>query len=191
MVLPYRFENETNQRYATTQASIGELRNYVGKNFKTLNNNIRCFGGTIEGSFVRQRTQQSDPGLQILPLNQGVHNYNQLEEVIKPAELSHNPHSLQMLWREYKVGLNGLKAAEQFSMNERNVSTEMAQKYSWRNKVWQCIQRLVNAGWTCEVTIQKIHRVYGYDTSPTKIIEGMIADRKKYKQQGGFHPDLQ
>jgi len=57
--------------------------------------------------------------------------------------------------------------------------------------MWQCIQHLVNAGWTCEVAIQKIHRDYWYDTSPTKIIEGMIADKKKYKQQGGFHPDLQ
>ena len=67
----------------------------------------------------------------------------------------------------------------------------MAQKHSWRNNVWQCIQCLVITGWTCKVSIQKIHRVYGYDTSTTKITEGMIVDKKKYKQQGGFHPDLQ
>ena len=96
-----------------------------------------------------------------------------------------------MLWREYKVGLNGLKVAEHFLMNEDNFSKAMAQKYSRRNNLWQCTQRLMNAGWTCEVAIHKIHRVYGYDTSPMKIIEGMIVDKKKYKQQGGFHPDLQ
>ena len=139
---------------------------------------------------VRQRTQQSDPRLVMQTLAQGYANYHQLEEVIKPAELSHTPRSLQMLWREYKVGINGMKAAEQLTTQEKNVSKKMAQKYSRRTNVWQCIQRLVNAGFSSEMAIQKIHRVYGFNSSPTKVIEQMISDKKRFKDQGGYHPDL-
>jgi len=73
-----------------------------------------------------------------------------LEEVIKPAELSKNPRSIQLLWIEYKVGLNGRKPAQQFTSAEKNVNKAMAQKYSRRNNVWLCIQRIANAGCTSD-----------------------------------------
>ena len=96
-----------------------------------------------------------------------------------------------MLWREYKIGLNGIKPAQQFMVEERNLNKAVAQMYSRRNNVWQCIQRLVNAGFSLEVAIQKIHAAYGYNATTTKVIKGMIADKKKYAQSGGSHPDLQ
>jgi hypothetical protein len=52
-------------------------------------------------------------------------NYHMLEEVIKQAELSQNPRSLQRLWREYKEGLNGRKPAEQFTTAEVNINKEL------------------------------------------------------------------
>ena len=54
--------------------------------------------------------------------------------------------------------------------------------------VWRTIARLVRAGLTAEVAIERIHRVYGYDTSPTKIMWEMIKDKKRY--QDGIHPNL-
>ena len=58
--------------------------------------------------------------------SRGMDNYHMLEEVIKPAELSHNPRSLQGLWREYKEGLNGRKPAEQFTTAEININKAVA-----------------------------------------------------------------
>ena len=57
-----------------------------------------------------------------------------LEEVIQPAELSHNPRSLQGLWREYKEGLNGRKPAEQFTTDEVNINKAVATKYGRRRQ---------------------------------------------------------
>ncbi|KAL7545056.1 hypothetical protein ACHAWF_008421 [Thalassiosira exigua] len=188
-----RWHNEVNQRLDASQAAFGDLRNHMDKQLKVVNNNLRCFAGTIQGSFVHQRTQGmvGSQALRLMPMGQGRDNYNLLEEGVKPAELCNNPKSLEMLWQEYKLGLNGLKPSEQFTMSERNVNKAKAQKYSRRYNIWHCIQRLVNSGYSAEVAIQKIYRVYGFTLSPTKIINQMIADKKKYHDQGGFHPQLQ
>ena len=88
-------------------------------------------------------------------------------------------------------GKDKMKPTEQFTMSERNANKAKAQRYSRRYNVWHCIQQLVNSGYSAEVAIQKIYRVYGLKLSPTKIINQMIADKKKYHDQGGFHPQLQ
>jgi hypothetical protein len=42
-----------------------------------------------------------------------------------------------------------------------------------------------------DVGIDRIWQTYGYNTSPSKIIiDCMIEDRKKYKTEGGIHPNL-
>ena len=53
-----QFCNEVNQRFAAESAEIQESRNFMKKQFKVLNNNIRCYSGTIEGSLVRRRTRR-------------------------------------------------------------------------------------------------------------------------------------
>ena len=78
------------------------------------------------------------------------------------------PRSMLMLWQEYKFGVNGRKAAEQFTVAERN-SKPNKQKYYRRNMIWKTIARLVRGGLTPEVAIDRIHRAYGYSTTPTKI----------------------
>ena len=68
----------------------------------------------------------------------------QVEEVT-PATLSNNPRSLQLLWQEYKFGINGRKPAEKFNPDERNTPANK-QKYYRRNIVWQTLARLVPGG---------------------------------------------
>lgn len=47
-----RLEQAMNQMHMGMQASTAELRHYCGTNFRVLNNNIRCYGGTIQGALV-------------------------------------------------------------------------------------------------------------------------------------------
>ncbi len=181
--------NENNRLHNATFSAIQEMRNDMHRHFKVTNNNVRCFGGTIEGAFVRQRTQQtSDRAYHLQSTSQGLANHHVLEAVVRPAILSHNPKSCLMLWKEYKEGLNGMKAAEQFTPDERNVSKKVATMYGRRNYIWQAIQRMVNAGYSATYAIQKIHAAYGADASVTKIIECMKEDKNRYP--GGIHPTL-
>lgn len=59
--------------------------------------------------------------------------------------------------------------------------------------MWQYIQKLVNAGLTADAAIGKIRIFYDLDTGPAtmeQIILGLIADKIRYKEQGGLHPNL-
>ena len=82
-----------------------------------------------------------EEGLRLMTMREGIRNHNQLEGVVKPAQLSRCPRSLQMLWREYKIGLDGNKPAEQFTTRKRNTSKGFAMEYGRRKAVWQIIQR--------------------------------------------------
>lgn len=99
------------------------------------------------------------------------------------------PVSLHLLWEEYTVGVDGRKPAKQFTKGEINVNKPMATRYCRRNNVWQCIQRLMDTGLSAEVAIDRIYNVYGYLSSPSKIIKEMVADKGKYHHDG-FHPGL-
>ena len=109
-----------------------------------------------------------------------------LEETT-PATLSNNPRSLLLLWQEYRHGINGRKPAERFTREERN-KKDIKQKYYRRNHVWQTIARLVRGSLAAEVVIERIYSVYGYDSSPTKIITALVRDKKRHP--GGLHPNL-
>ena len=55
-----------------------------------------------------------------------------------------------------------------------------------RQKVfWDVIVKLVNAGYTSEVAIDKVYACYGRNTSVTKILLKMVQDRRT-----GGHPNL-
>ncbi len=94
-----------------------------------MNNNIRRFGGTIEGAFVVQRGQQRRGRGTEAPAGEGAD--------INAAVLVQNPKTLMELWREYKFGIEGRKPAEQFTTAERNNRVGgINQKYYRRNVVW-------------------------------------------------------
>lgn len=184
-----QFQQETNQRFDSQASQINDLRNFCGSEFRRLGRNIRSYGGTIEGAFVRQRTQ----GLVAATAQDELGRNDNRQDVdgdVQLAELSHNPTSLHDLWREYRFGLNGRKPAMQFTRAERNVSRAVAAKYSRRNAIWQCIQHLVDAGDSSEVAIKRIRAQYGYRTSPTEIMTMIQKDKIRYKEHGGFPPNL-
>jgi hypothetical protein len=191
-----RLEQVMNQMHMGMQASTAELRHYCGTNFRVLNNNIRCYGGTIQGALVLQQQQQnnandnpnnnSNERRQLHNLHAERMRGNQLDDVVNPARLSSNPRTLHQLWREYKFGLDGRKPAEAFTIRERNCIIDgTKQKYYRRNVVWQCIARLVRGGDTSERAIIKIRAAYGNDRTVTYIINKMVQDKKT-----GGHPNL-
>jgi hypothetical protein len=154
------------------------------KLMRITNNNMRAFGGRIQGALVRQRA--SNQGVSLAGEDADDDELVQLQEVT-PATLSNNPRSLHLLWQEYKFGINGRNPAEQFNLEERNTPANK-QKYYRRNLVWQTMARLVRGGLTAEVAIGRLHSVYGYDSSTSKIMTTMVKDKRRYP--GGMHPNL-
>ena len=180
--------NQVERTQAQTQVQfmggMADLRTYCGGQFRLLNNNIRCYGGTIQGSLVRQRASNREHRL----LREGEANEAPELTEVRPAILSNNPRSLILLWREYQFGIDGKKAAKLWDRNEINSSNTTKQKYWRRNHVWQAIARLVRGGRTAELAAIEIKKVYGFASSVSKIIKEMIKDR--HRHPGGIHPNL-
>ena len=144
------------------------------------NNNIRVFGGTIEGSL---RIQQASSGRRLQPVEANDNNNNNgtvgnvEDEIQTMATLSSNPKTLREVWREYKFGIDGRKPAEQFTSQARNNRNSGTKQKNYPSSVtWQCIDRLMNQGYTVDSAFQKMWECYGYSLSVTQIINRMIAD---------------
>ncbi len=185
-----QLEQTVIQRTAGISSQIYGLRTFNGKQFKLLNNNLHCYGGTIQGSFVRQRTSQMHAQARHETYDALQPHGHVGDEGMKPAILSRGPTSLHALWTEYRIGLNGSKPAKQFTQRERNQDQATRQKYSRRKVAWDCIERLCDKGIHYDMAMDKIREVYGYETKPTKIIDAIIKDRQRYKLEGGIHPNL-
>ena len=98
-------------------------------------------------------------------------------DVIEPptASLSPMPRNLFELWREYSHGIGGRKPAELFPHHEKG---RVKHKYHRRNVVWRIIDGLIKRGFTAETAIDRIHAIYGSQTSVTNIINGLKRDKK-------------
>jgi hypothetical protein len=145
--------------------SLGLTSQYI-----TINNNIRCFGGTIEGSLL---IQQEKNGRRLRHVGEALPAEGN-QETLRP-----NPaRSLRELWLEYKFGIDGRKPAEQFTTREKNTSSRLKQMY-YR------MGRLIRGGETVDTATMKIRQCYGQQLSVTATINKMIADRKN-----GGHPNL-
>ena len=177
-----RCERAITQSTQANQSAIGELRNYVGENFRVLNNNVRAFGGRIEGSLVRQR--RSNQQYRLLNRNEA-DQAGPMREVSR-ATLSKLPRHLLTLWREYMFGLHGRKPARLFTTEERN-RKEIKQLYYRRNVIWQLMEKQVRFGLTPEQACAELRVVYGNKTSITRMSELIVKDKKRY---GSYHPSL-
>lgn len=167
-----RLERICADQYRQLHALIEQSERNILNHFNTMNNNIRRFGGTIEGALVIQRGTGR------------VRHDNEHEN--EPQLLSHNPRTLIELWREWKHGIDGRKPAEQFTTAERNSRIGgTKQKWYRRSVVWKCMDRLVRGGDTPQVAANKIRRAYGFSLSVTQIINRMIHDKRT-----GGHPNL-
>ena len=94
-----------------------------------------------------------------------------------PANLSKCPRDLYVLWAEYEVGLGGNKPARQFTPAERG---KVKFKYCRRKIVWDVIDRMINAGTTAQVAIDRIYEEYGQLP-----VNKMIDELKKARASGG------
>jgi hypothetical protein len=179
MVRFNRQDQEISQLKAQVQALFAEQNHKLDHKFRTINNNIRCFGGTIEGSLS---IQLANNGRQLRRVGEALPAEGNQEFL---STLSPNPRSLRELWLEYKSGIGGRKPAEQFTTQEKNTSSRLKQLYYRRNVFWQCMGRLIRGGETVDTAIMKIRQCYGQQLSVTAIINKLIADRKN-----GGHPNL-
>jgi hypothetical protein len=102
---------------------------------------------------------------------------------VVPADLSPTPRTLHLLWDEYEQGIGTQSSTTFFKRGERESQTHESPK----KVVWDCIAALVRAGFTSQVTIDRVYQVYGENTTVTRIINRMKADR----QAGMVHPSLQ
>ena len=105
---------------ARAEANFSEMRSFIQQKTQILNNNIQVFGGTIEGGF---RLQHANTGRQLHRLEDAPVEALELMHGVDMATLSNNPKSLVELWREYQFGIDGRKAAQNFTTAERNRRT--------------------------------------------------------------------
>ncbi|CAJ1938212.1 unnamed protein product [Cylindrotheca closterium] len=180
-----QLQQQLNNVAARSDTNFSDLRAYIRHRDRILNNNIRAFGGTIEGGL---QIQQANAGRRLLPLAaRGANVDVGPVEAANMAILSGNPRSLYGLWREYQHGIAGRKPARYFTATERNCSRQMKQKFYRRKQVWDTISRLVANGHTVQSAIERIKQVYRQNVSVTRIIDGIIRGKRQY---GGPHPNL-
>lgn len=106
-------------------------------------------------------------------------------EVRKEGALSKAKRALT----EYQDGLSGRKPARLFTTQERNFKLNK-QKYYRRNVIWQCMKRQIARGLTPEQAAAELHTIYGAKTNPTAISKMLVADKRRYSHNGGYHPNL-
>ena len=100
------------------------------------------------------------------------------------AKLSERPSSLYTLWQEYIHGLDGRKAAKDFTSAERGCCRAI---YCFRNSFWSVVANMVRSGLTSDAAIAKVQVAYGDSQSVANILQKMRADKSL---QGGAHPSL-
>jgi len=174
------------QRSNCTQALVqvqmdngfAAMKQYIARQFVTLNDNVRRFGGTIQGGFARQdstqaanrRAAENEPPLPQPPnLPVGVVHRD------PTAELAPNLHTLEELWTEWKFGIGGRKAAQLFSHRERGGHGSKAKKMKFcrRLKIYLLLQKLVDEGRTSAEAIAAVKLVYGAAKSVTQFSEAI------------------
>jgi hypothetical protein len=138
------------------ETQVNNLHQFCTMSFNIIFNNFRRYGETMPGALAVQRQR----GGRNRNNQQHQANQQQAAGVVDgpgAAVLCHNPRTLMELWLEYKQGIHGHKAAEQFTTREKNNRVGgTKQKYYRRNAVWQCMDRLVRAGNTPQAAARKI-----------------------------------
>ena len=103
----------------------------------------------------------------------GDNQTNDREQTIH-LKLSKSPPDLFVLWDEYEKGLNGQKAARDYTPAERGANKHT---YSLRNVFWGAVECFIRRGQTSDTAIDRILSVYGRDKSVTAVLKAMKRDR--------------
>ena len=86
------------------------------------------------------------------------------------SRLAPMPRDLYMLWDEYESGLNGNKAAKEFTYNERGACRKV---YSFRKKFWSTVERMIMRNHSSRTAIDKIYSVVGTRLCVTRAIKAL------------------
>lgn len=176
-----RLEQVQAQSTQSILNAMSEMKRQQEHQFQLLSGNIsRYLEGLVQSSSARQEVHANRGQTASTP--------NKTSEA--PPTLSKMPRDLNALWKEYQFGLNGRKAARLFTTTERNINRKIKQKYYRRNQIWQCMKKQIHRGLTPEEAVQELYAVYGSKSSVSQIIELVIADKKRYQDSGGYHPNL-
>ena len=164
-------------------------RSWLEDRLRRLNDNIRRFGGTIQGGLVRQNPDRQA----------AVRRYNNEPRAQETAPLrgrttawptlSPNISCLMSLWTEYEFGIGGRKPAKNWTPSERG-NPKQKQTYYRRNCVWKVQRHLINKGHRIEAANAIIRSTYGERTSITNTSKLIVRDRTRYKANGGIHPNF-
>ena len=90
------------------------------------------------------------------------------------VKLSRNPKDLYTVWKEWEFGLNGTKAARDFTIRERGANRFA---FSRRKNVWDAVIRMIAHGFTSDTAIDRIYLVYGRKKSVCTICNLLAKDR--------------
>ena len=165
--------------------SIDAFRTWTKIQFSITNNNIRRFGGTIQGAIARQdpvqaqeRRAAADQQRQGIGMDIG--------EVADYPTLSPAPRTLHELYTEWQYGIGGRKAARLWNAKERAQRIGgIKQKFYRRHVVWKIINALMNKGCDAHEAIHMVKEAYGHNCTVSQYINKIIRDRPN-----GGHPNL-
>ena len=163
---------EVNELCDTMQTNDSLLWAHMGCQFGILNHNVCCIA--VAPAWPINRCVQGAEADEGEAEENAIHPFASM--------LSQMPRTLFDLWAEYQYGIGRQKPAKDFTAAERG---KVKYLYHHQKVVWDIIARLMHAGFTAEVAIDRIYSVYGCHQSVTKIINDMRRDR-----QQGRHPNL-
>jgi hypothetical protein len=105
-----------NNRFDEIGATVNTNQQFNKQMFRTMNNNIRRYGGTIASACAhQQRQQQGTPSSQQQQMLYGLYGTSNPK-----ATLVNQPRDLYQLWQEWMEGINCRKPAKDFTTAERN-----------------------------------------------------------------------
>jgi hypothetical protein len=176
-------ERSMNDKFEQQAASIQAQREFMEQQFQISNANVRRFGSTITSAFSHQQRQHQQRNER----NELFGSYGTIE---RNATLHPRPWDLYELWKEWTQGLEGRKAAKDFTIAERNNRNDgLKQKFYRRLFVWKTQARLIDGGMSLIAANTRIVEVTGASTI-TAIINKLIAFKALYRDRGGRHPRL-
>ena len=107
-------------------------------------------------------------------LQNAVYEQEESTRRVSNAKLTSHPRCLHMLWNEYEFGCGVNKAAKLFTAEERG---QVKHKYCIRKVFWDTVNEMILRGWSASTACERIRDVYIDQSSVTKILCTMRADR--------------
>jgi hypothetical protein len=171
----HRLHTREMEHHQQNQVNYSQLRNYCCTQFAQMNRSMTRYSMQPVRPLGPNRNATATA-------TTATTNIGGNEGVDSTTKLAAHPRTLLLLWHEYLYGLEGNKAAKDFTQVERGRAKF---KYCRRKCFWSVMSRLVNAGFTELIAIDKIHQAYGVKLSVSAVLNKMQRDKKN-----GGHPNL-